>query len=127
MRAVTAGMDLLVRCTAAVRAALALGALVRAVVVSAIVFTVVSGVVAALASTGAEPSVVVGVLGTLLVAVAVARNVAVVLPAVTGIGPVVAARDHHRALARRPVPRHRDPDAAGHTRSRAPSELLPAV
>jgi len=72
-----------------------------------------------------DASVVVGVLGTLLVAWAVARGVAMALPSVTGLNPIVAARDHHRALAQRPVPRHRDPDAAGHTRSRAPSEPVP--
>ncbi|TQM44362.1 DUF6412 domain-containing protein [Pseudonocardia cypriaca] len=82
---------------------------------------------AVLAGTAAEPAVLVGAIGTLVVAWAVAREVAAVLPVLTGTGPVVAARDHHRALARRPVPRHRDPDAPGHTRSRAPSELLPAV
>jgi hypothetical protein len=82
---------------------------------------------AVLAGAAAEPAVVVGVLGTLVVAWAIASEVAAVLPALSGSGPVVAARDHHRALARRPVPRHRDPDAPGHTRSRAPSELLPAA
>ena len=82
---------------------------------------------AVLAGTTAEPAVLVGAIGTLVVAWAVACEVAAVLPLLTGTGPVIAARDHHRALARRPVPRHRDPDAPGHTRSRAPSELLPAV
>jgi len=87
----------------------------------------VGAALAMLAGTAGEPAVVVGVLGTLAVAWAVAHEVAAVLPVLTGTGPVVAARDHHRALARRPVPRHRDPDAPGHTRSRAPSELLPAA
>lgn len=82
---------------------------------------------AVLAGTTAEPAVLVGAIGTLVVAWAVACEVAAVLPVLTGSGPVVAARDHHRALARRPVPRHRDPDAPGHTRSRAPSELLPVA
>jgi uncharacterized protein DUF6412 len=82
---------------------------------------------AVLAGTTAEPAVLVGAIGTLVVAWAVACEVAAVLPLLTGTGPVIAARDHHRALARRPVPRHRDPDAPGHTRSRAPSEPLPAV
>lgn len=82
---------------------------------------------AVLAGTTAEPALLVGALGTLVVAWAVAREVAAVLPVLSGTGPVVAARDHHRALARRPVPRHRDPDAPGHTRSRAPSEILPAA
>ena len=80
-----------------------------------------------LAGTAAEPALLVGALGTLVVAWAIAHEVATVLPARSGSGPVVAARDHHRALARRPVPRHRDPDAPGHTRSRAPSEILPAA
>jgi hypothetical protein len=83
--------------------------------------------VAVLAGTTAEPALLVGALGTLVVAWAVACEVATVLPVLTGTGPVVAARDHHRALARRPVPRHRDPDAPGHARSRAPSEILPAA
>jgi type IV secretory pathway VirB3-like protein len=82
---------------------------------------------AMLAGTTAEPALLVGALGTLVVAWAVASEVATVLPVLTGTGPVVAARDHRRALARRPVPRHRDPDAPGHIRSRAPSELLPAA
>jgi hypothetical protein len=82
---------------------------------------------AVLAGTAAEPALLVGALGTLAVAWAVARQVAAVLPVLSGTGPVVAARDHHRALACRPVPRHRDPDAPGHTRSRAPSEILPAA
>jgi Family of unknown function (DUF6412) len=80
-----------------------------------------------LAGTAAEPALLVGALGTLVVAWAIACEVATVLPALSGSGPVIAARDHHRALARRPVPRHRDPDAPGHTRSRAPSEMLPAT
>ncbi|GAA5130855.1 DUF6412 domain-containing protein [Pseudonocardia adelaidensis] len=88
---------------------------------------VAGAVFAMLAGTAAEPALLVGALGTLVVAWAVAREVATVLPVLTGTGPVVAARDHHRALARRPVPRHRDPDAPGHTRSRAPSEILPAA
>lgn len=80
-----------------------------------------------LAGTAVEPAVLVGALGTLVVAWAIASEVATVLPALSGSGPVIVARDHDRALARRPVPRHRDPDAPGHTRSRAPSEILPAV
>jgi hypothetical protein len=87
----------------------------------------VGAIFAMLAGSAAEPVVLVGALGTLVVAWAVACEVATVLPVLSGTGPVVAARDHHRALARRPVPRHRDPDAPGHTRSRAPSELLPAA
>lgn len=42
-------------------------------------------------------------------------------------GPTGALHEHLRALARRGVPRLRDPDAAGHTRSRAPAGVLPAV
>lgn len=64
----------------------------------------------------------VGAIGALLCAsYALARSGAVVPSATAGNGPVVAARDHHRALARRAVPRLRDPDAPGRTRSRAPS------
>ncbi len=83
----------------------------------------------AVAGTGAitEPSLVLGVLAALLCAWGALRHVAVVLPTASGSGPAVAAREHHRVLARRAVPRQRDPDAAGHTRSRAPSGLIPAV
>jgi hypothetical protein len=74
-----------------------------------------------------EPSLLMGVLGALLCAWGLARQPALVLPAAAGAARAVAAREHHRVLARRAVPRQRDPDAAGHTRSRAPSELLAAV
>lgn len=74
-----------------------------------------------------EQSLLMGVLGALLCAWGLARRPALVLPAAACTRLAVAAREHHRALARRAVPRQRDPDAAGHTRSRAPSELLPAV
>lgn len=71
-----------------------------------------------------EPSLVAGVVGA---ALACAWGLAHVVaersdPAV----PAVAARSHHRALAGRAVPRQRDPDAAGHTRPRAPSAGTPA-
>ncbi|MFC4945558.1 DUF6412 domain-containing protein [Pseudonocardia sp. GCM10023141] len=75
----------------------------------------------------AEPSLLLGVLGALLCAWGLAAHGVVVLPTTAVYGPAIAARDHHRALARRAVPRQRDPDAAGHTRSRAPSGLFPAV
>lgn len=71
-----------------------------------------------------EPSLLLGAVGALLLAWGVARPV--VLPA-PPVGPASAARAHRRALARRGAPRQRDPDAAGRTRSRAPSEALPAV
>ncbi|GAA1325118.1 hypothetical protein GCM10009610_57900 [Pseudonocardia xinjiangensis] len=74
-----------------------------------------------------EQSLLMGVLGALLCAWGLARRPALVLPAAACARLAVAVREHHRALARRAVPRQRDPDAAGHTRSRAPSELLPAV
>jgi len=119
VRGVTAGAQLLLRCAVSARHALAGVPALASVVLGSVALT-------AAAPTG-ETALVVGVLATLLVAWAVARSVAVVLPAVTDGGPVVAARDHHRALARRPVPRHRDPDAPGHTRSRAPSEIVAAV
>lgn len=74
-----------------------------------------------------EPALLLGVLGALLCAWGVVGRAHAAPAAAAGSGPAFAARDHHRALARRAVPRQRDPDAAGHTRSRAPSELLPAV
>lgn len=73
-----------------------------------------------------EPALLVGVLGALVCAWGTARHAALVLPQ-RGAAPAVAAREHRRTLARRAVPRQRDPDAAGHIRSRAPSGLLPAV
>lgn len=77
---------------------------------------------------GSEPSsLVVGVLGAVVCAWGLAAHAVAVLPAASGYVPAVAARALHRALARRAVPRQRDPDAAGHTRARAPSGLLPAV
>ena len=69
-----------------------------------------------------EPSLVAGVVAALLVLCASAA-----LPVPGGTGPAAAARARRRALARRAVPRQRDPDAPGHTRARAPSGLLPAV
>lgn len=81
---------------------------------------------AALAGLGTvgEPSLVVGVVGAALAcawghAHLVAERSDPAVPAVT-------ARAHHRTLAGRAVPRQRDPDAAGHTRSRAPSAGTPA-
>ncbi|MDN5748017.1 MAG: DUF6412 domain-containing protein [Pseudonocardia sp.] len=74
-----------------------------------------------------EPSsLVLGAVGALLFAWGFTRPVGRASPT-AGTGPAVAARGHRRALARRAVPRQRDPDAPGHTRSRAPSGLLPAV
>ena len=71
-----------------------------------------------------EPAAVAGVVGAALIcAWGLAHTVAARIdPAV----PAVVARSHHRALAGRAVPRQRDPDAAGHTRSRAPSSDSPA-
>ncbi|MCY7344149.1 MAG: DUF6412 domain-containing protein [Pseudonocardia sp.] len=74
-----------------------------------------------------NPFLLVGALGALLCAWGMARHHAVVLRSAAGGVPAVAARDHHRALARRAVPGQRDPDAAGHARSRAPSGPVPAV
>ncbi|OLT14581.1 hypothetical protein BJF78_18420 [Pseudonocardia sp. CNS-139] len=84
---------------------------------------------AALPVAPADPSpLFVGAVGVLLCAsFALARSAAAVLPTSAAYGPVVAARDHHRALARRAVPRLRDPDAPGRTRSRAPAPPLPAA
>jgi hypothetical protein len=70
-----------------------------------------------------EPSLLLGAVGALLLAWGIARPAT---PPALPAGVAVAAREHRRALARRAVPRQRDPDAAGHTRSRAPSDLLPA-
>jgi hypothetical protein len=110
---------------ATAKAVLTLVALLRAITLAAVLS---AAVLAAVAAAG-EPSssLIVGAVGVLLSAFALARCAAVVLRTAAGRGPVVSARDHHRALARRAVPRLRDPDAPGRTRSRAPSALLPAA
>jgi Family of unknown function (DUF6412) len=72
----------------------------------------------------AEPSLVLGVVAALLVVWALAHS-RLGLPAEAG--PAASARERRRALARRAVPRQRDPDAPGRTRSRAPSGPVPAV
>lgn len=99
----------------------------RGAVAQALSLLLLGSVLVGTSLDGAEPSLLVGVVGALLCAWGLARRTAVVSSTVAGTGPAVAARDHHRALARRAVPRQRDPDAAGHIRSRAPSGLLPAV
>jgi threonine/homoserine/homoserine lactone efflux protein len=71
-----------------------------------------------------EPSLILWVLGALVLVWVVVRA-ARPLPGANG--PAAAARERRRTQARRAVPRQRDPDAPGHTRSRAPSGLLPAV
>jgi hypothetical protein len=82
-----------------------------------------SALVAVIGGLG-EPTLVAGVVGAALIcawglALTVAQSTDAAVPA-------VVARSHHRALAGRAVPRQRDPDAAGHTRSRAPSDATPA-
>ncbi|WP_300013768.1 DUF6412 domain-containing protein [Pseudonocardia sp.] len=72
----------------------------------------------------AEPSLLIGAVGALLLAWGAARPA---VPPALPAGVAVAAREHRRALARLAAPRQRDPDAPGHTRSRAPSGLLPAA
>ena len=71
-----------------------------------------------------EPAVLVGVLGALLCLWSVRAGAGSAVPAAVR---TISARERRRALARRGVPAQRDPDAAGRTRSRAPSGLLPAV
>jgi Family of unknown function (DUF6412) len=74
-----------------------------------------------------EPALLVGVLGALVCAIGLARHAAALLPGIAGGVPAAAATARRRALAGRAIPRQCDPDAPGHTRSRAPSGLLPAV
>jgi len=70
-----------------------------------------------------DPSLVAGVIGAALIcAWGLARTVGQRTDTAV---PAVVARSHHRALAGRAVPRQRDPDAAGRTRSRAPSGRYP--
>jgi hypothetical protein len=87
--------------------------------------TLLVGVVSA--ATATEPALLIGVLGALLCAWGVARHAADMLPRHAAAGPAAAARQRRRALERQAVPRQRDPDAPGRTRSRAPSGILPAV
>ncbi|MGH3931485.1 MAG: hypothetical protein ACRDTF_16120 [Pseudonocardiaceae bacterium] len=74
-----------------------------------------------------EPGVLIGLMGVALGAWALARRGLVVLRMTTGAGPAVAVRALRRSRLRAVVPRAQDPDAAGHTRARAPSVLFPAV
>ena len=71
-----------------------------------------------------EPALLAGVLGALLCLWGVRPGAGSATPAAV---LTIAARERRRALARRGVPAQRDPDAAGRTRSRAPSGPLPAV
>lgn len=72
-------------------------------------------------------SLLTSVLGALLCAWGLARRPALVLLAGAEGRVAMATWEHHRALASRAVPPQRDPDAAGHTRSRASSELFSPV
>jgi hypothetical protein len=74
-----------------------------------------------------EPGVLVGVVGVALCAWDLARRGSVVLRAMTGAGPAVVVRALRQSRSRAALFRAQDPDAAGHTRARAPSALLPAV
>lgn len=74
-----------------------------------------------------EPGVLIGVVGVALCAWTLACRGVVVLRTATGSGPAVVVRALRRSRLRAAVPRAQDPDAAGHTRARAPSGLLPAV
>lgn len=75
-----------------------------------------------------EPGVLINLVGVALCAWTLARHGLAAVPRInTGIGPAVAVRALRRSRLRTAVPRALDPDAAGHTRARAPSVLLPAV
>jgi len=74
-----------------------------------------------------EPGVLIGVVGVALCALALAGRGVAVLRTTTGAGPAVAVRALRRSRLRAVVPRAQDPDAAGHTRARAPSVLFPAA
>ncbi|MBW0111909.1 hypothetical protein I4I84_24660, partial [Pseudonocardia sp. KRD-182] len=73
----------------------------------------------------AGSSLVLGAVGALLLARGLAHPA--LPPSALVTAPAVAARERRRASARRAVPRQRDPDAAGRTRSRAPSDPFPAL
>jgi hypothetical protein len=102
------------------------GARAQAAVTLLLLGTLLVGLVGAAAS-ATEPALLIGVLGALLCAWGVARHAADMLPRRAAAGPAAAARQRRRALERQAVPRQRDPDAPGRTRSRAPSGILPAV
>ncbi len=74
-----------------------------------------------------EPGVLIGVVGVALCALTLAGRGLAVLRTTTGTGPAVAVRALRRSRLRAVVPRAQDPDAAGHTRARAPSVLVPAA
>ncbi|MGH3521244.1 MAG: DUF6412 domain-containing protein [Mycobacterium sp.] len=74
-----------------------------------------------------EPGVLIGVVGVALWAWELARLGLAVQRRTTGGGPAAALRALHQSRSRAALPRAQDPDAAGHTRARAPSVLMPAV
>lgn len=74
-----------------------------------------------------EPAVLVGVVGVALCAWNLARHGLAVLRTTSGATPGVTVRALRQSRSRAAVPRQQDPDAAGHTRARAPSALFPAV
>lgn len=74
-----------------------------------------------------EPGVLIGVVGVALYAWSLACHGSGVLRTATGAGPAVAARWLRQSRLRGAVARQQDPDAAGHTRARAPSALFPAA
>ena len=99
------------------------GTIERATALVVLWSALVAATVAVVGSVG-DPSLVAGVVGAALIcawglARTVSRRTDLAVPA-------VVARSHHRALAGRAVPRQCDPDAAGRTRSRAPSDYTPA-
>lgn len=74
-----------------------------------------------------EPGVVIGVLGAALWAWGMARHASAVLRTTSAPLHALVVRALRQARARAAAPRQQDPDAAGHTRARAPSGLVPAV
>jgi uncharacterized protein DUF6412 len=71
----------------------------------------------------AQPALLVGLLAAAAVLAVAARRA---LPTAARTG-AVAVRARRHALDQGPPPRQHDPDAAGHTRCRAPSEGLATV
>jgi hypothetical protein len=75
-----------------------------------------------------SPAAVVGVIGAAaLWALGSARHASTVLRVTSSRGPAVTRHSGHRRAARSRLLRQLDPDAAGRTRARAPSGLLPAA
>ncbi|WP_344411889.1 hypothetical protein, partial [Pseudonocardia ailaonensis] len=92
--------------------------------VGGVVMSLLALVLAGVALSGAEPNLLLGVVGAALFALGAARHSSAALRAASGRGPATARRHRHRRDAAARVPRQLDPDAPGRTRARAPSGMV---